>query len=481
MTNRRIYRFKNSVSFNEIDNQARLESLAVVRPTATQELTLSLTIKSDGTFTASGNSMLPGITTEFVDAEDSGVRVRAFHAKTDPCPWAGKYTFAFNNLTNNGTTTPPGGDSIGTATVRGDGLMTLRGTLADGTRFSVNSRPSEDGTYLVFFTPGKTLGSYFQSTFTISQRADEWYHVAENQGTARWVKPANARDLTYRDGFDASLDVQMVEWKSPAKGQLLRDFLGFGEFNIVDINFFGGLSTTTYADFLPTSLGLTARNSFRVASAAGRPSVMNESAWAKIFSSKINPSTGLITVRINITDLVNGKSVRRAVTVNGVFVQLEDIDLSKPYAFGHLLIPPLDRKTGTITSGGFNLPGPFEEDEILLANANTAGTYTAVLEMLPNPSPMPTGIPGNNATVNFTISPDLQNITFAGRKLPLVGDSRPVSLAYTDAQKKSTNNATVTVYLNGSGQVHALATQYFQLSGITVRIRNHNAISVTKN
>lgn len=480
LKNQKSYKFKSALTINEIDNTVYFENIDVVKPKEGLELKLSLEIATDGSFTVDGNALVPNLTTDFVEAEDTTARMRLFNAKTDLCPWAGNYTMAFYNADNNGDTSIPGGASIATATVKADGVMSVKSVLADGTKITASTRPSEDGTYRFFFAPNKTAGSYFYAIFTLSEREDGWYQVDENQGTARWVKAANIKDKSYRDGFDVSFDTSVVQWVPPAKGETLGGILGLGEANILDIDFFDGLSTSTYAAFLPSSLGLTAKNTFRIASALGGPSVTDDKAWAKIFSGKVNPKTGLINITININDTVNGKVIKRKIVVTGVFKQLINSDLDQPYAFGHLLIPPLDKATQTLTSGGFDLPGPIQVDEVLAANLNTAGTYSALLTLLPNPSPLPSGVPADGALVDFSISSNLNEMTFAGLKIPLIGDSRPVSLVYSNASKSPTKNLTVTVYLNGSGTVTSLATQYFQVSGFNVGVRNHTSNTVTK-
>lgn len=485
LKDQKSYKFKSTLTLNEIDNTAGFTNFDVVKPKERLELKLSLKIALNGSFTVTGNALLPALTAGFVEAANSTARLRLYKAKTDECPWTGTYTMAFQYAGNNGETTPPGGTSIGSATIKPDGVMSAKGTLADGTKFSISARPSEDGTYRFFFSPHKTVGSYFTTMFRLTERSDGWFHVADDQGTARWVKSPNIKDKSYREGFDAGFDTLVVQWIPPGTGETLRDVLGLGSTKILDIDFFDGLSPVTYASFLPTSLGLNLNNTFRVASALGGPSVSDDKSWAKIFSGKVDPKTGLITVTLNITDTVAGKTIKRKVVVNGAFMQLENDLLSEPYAFGHLLIPPLDAKTGTLTSGGFDLPGPIVVDAVFAATSNTAGTYSSLLTMLAHPTPLPTGAPANGSTVNFTVSSDLRELTFNGRKISLIGDSRPVSLVYSDAAKSPLNNMAVTLFLNGSGTVQSLAATYNQVqvsgSTVTVKVRYYTSNSISKN
>jgi hypothetical protein len=476
LKNQKSYKFKSQLSFDEINTTAELTDLDVVKPKEGLELKLSLIVADDGSFSVDGNALVPGFEGEFVQLEDSAARLRFYKAKTDDCPWAGVYTMAFHDAVNNGDETPPGGASIGSATIKPDGVMAVKGTLADGTKFTASTRPSEDGSYRFFFGVHKTAGSYFTAFFRLTERGDDWYHVAADQGFARWAKSPNSKDKSYRDGFDASFDASVVQWKMPGKGEALRDFVGFGEYNVLPIDF-SGLSTETYADFLPTTLGLTLKNTFRVASTDGETAVLDEKGWAKIFSGKVDPKTGLITITLNISDVVSGKTLKRKITMNGILAQLETDLLTVPYAYGHLLIPPLDPKTQTLTSGGFTLPGPIVEDEVFAAAGNTPGTYTGTLKELLRTVPGPSSAPANNSPVTFTISRNLQEMVFNGRKLSLQGDSRPVSLVYSDLTKKPLNSLTVTVHLNESGVVFAIFGASYQQLGQNATF---NAATVTK-
>lgn len=481
LKDQKSYKFRTALSFDATNDTASFTNLDVVNPKAGLELKLSVEIAEDGSFVVNGNALLPAITANFTEADGTTARLRLFQA--NECPWAGTYTMAFHSPTTRGGSTPPGGASIGTASIKTDGVMAVKGTLADGTKISTTARPSADGTYRIYFSPHKTVGSYFLAIFKLEERTDGKYQVDEDQSIARWFKAPNSKDKAYRHGFDASYETLVAEWVAPAKGQSLRDLLGFGGTKIIEIDFINGFSPITYAGFLPTSLGLNENNTFRIASTLSGPNVTDQKAWAKIFSGKVDPKTGWISISINISDLVNGKPFNRKVVVNGIFAQLGGDSLNKPYAFGHLLIPPLDARTQTLTSGGFTLPGPFFLDTSVPdvpVTGGTAGNYSAVLTMLEHPTPMPSGVPAHGSTVSFSISSNLKEMTFAGRKIQLIGDSRPVSLSYSDATKTPTKNLTVTVYLNGSGVVSSLATQYFEISGTTVRVRNHTSNTVSK-
>lgn len=492
LLNQKTYKFKAAATFDEINNQAEVEDFNVFKPKTgptPQSLVISLTVNDDGTFSLTGSAQLPGFSGDFSTNPDTTTKLRFYKAKTDDCPWAGTYTLAFPEPDNKGATTPPGGVSIGSALIKPDGVLTLKGTLADGTKITASARPSEDGTYRFHILVHKTAGSYFTAMFTLEPRGDGRFQDNGN-AWSRWAKAANAKDKSYRDGFDAEYEARVCQWVPPGKGETLQGVLGMGEEEVLDIDFFSGLNTTTYAKFLPSQLGITAKNIFRVAAGlAGSPSVLYPERWSKVFSGKIDPKTGLLTLTLNIEDQITTGTPpkikntikKRKVVINGIYQQLVANDLLVPYAYGHLLIPPLDPKTGTLESGGFNLPGPVEIDPFIASAGATAGTYTARLTEVTPGTPPPSNLPPlSPASVTFSISSNLKEMVFNGRKLPLKGDSRPVSLVYTDADKSVKYNVTVTVHLNGAGVVTSLATQYFQLSGFNVLVRNHTSNDVTK-
>lgn len=74
---------------------------------------------------------------------------------------------------------------------------------------------------------------------------------------------------------------------------------------------------------------------------------------------------------------------------------------------------------------------------------------------------VPSAMPADNSVVSFTVSPDLQSCTFAGRTFPLSGDGRPVSLNY--AITAGSLQAALTLHLDASGVVTAFSGGYTQV------------------
>lgn len=367
---------------------------------------------------------------------------------------------AFHDAVNNGDETPPGGATIGSATIKPDGVMSVKGTLADGTKFTASARPSEDGSYRFFFGVHKTAGSYFIAFFRLTDRGDDWYHVAADQGFARWAKSPNARDKSYRDGFDASFDASVVEWKAPGKGETLAGVLGLLENQAFEF----ALDYDFADDRTPTHLTLDAKNQLVVRKGgAWSPSLLVGTGWGKIFSGKIDPKTGLLTATLNLEDDVDPsptatKIVKRKVIIGGVMTQPALVD-SSAFAFGQVLVPPLDPKTGTLVSAATEFVGPFVVDPLVAEAGALAGAYTGTFKVQTSGLTAPSEIPANNSSVAFTVSPDLRSVVFAGRTLRLEedGDGRPTSMIYSDLKSRPT--VVLTLYIN------TVTGEFFGFSG----------------
>lgn len=478
LKNRKTYRFKGSLT--STGDSATLNNLDVIKPKANASLKLTIILSASGSFTASGDASLPDFSGGFIGREGTCSRLSTYTSKSNECPWAGQFTMAFHTPQNEGSTTPPGGASVASASVKPNGAMAVKGILADGTKFTASGRPSEDQHYHFFFNVHKTAGSYFTTSFQLSTRDDGWYQAEGAQASARWAKSPKSEDKSFANGFDTTLQTDIVEWKKPSQGQQLRDLLGFGAVNALSTSFSGAVSAADYANFLPTGLGLSEKNAFRVASAQGGPGLLDETAWSKIFAGRIDANTGLISAVLNVENNISGQKVKRKIIINGVSMQLESDDLSEPFAFGHLLIPPLASTTDTLSSGDFQLVGPMKENPLFASASNTAGDYSAVLTMVAAATPAPSGAPANGSTARFAVASNLRTLTFNGRKISLQGDSRPVSLVYSDAAKSPMNNLTVTLFLQPTGAVRDIAVQYVQVAGFVPKIRNYTSNAVTK-
>jgi len=120
---------------------------------------------------------------------------RAVFGKTNPAPFAGTYTVIFpgsGDLTNSEL---PLGDGFGSVTVDSLGKVTLKGSLADGTKISQTSTVSEDGSWPLFIPlysgQGQLLGwMTFENT-----------GAKELSGLVSWIKEPNVSAKFFPDGF----------------------------------------------------------------------------------------------------------------------------------------------------------------------------------------------------------------------------------------------------------------------------------------
>lgn len=406
-----------------------------------------------------------------------GVKIKTYAAQ-EISPWANTYTLSLSYPTPTGASNPAG---HGYASVKIDnkGVLSLTGKTGDGTALTLKASPAADGSYRIFLKPyGAAVADNFLSGWLkLVTRSDNKFHIPTGSPTSElyWRKPATTpSDKQYRSGFGPLvINPVLTPWTTPKLPQTLGSILGIEPSKVFDIDFTNAFSTTTYAARTPVRLGLTAKNLLAVTEGgSGSPSPFLPAEWAKLFSIKVNPATGVLTGSLTLYDEISTpqpfpklplvKKITRKVVLEGVLHQLLTIG-SGDFAHGYVLVPPLDPKTATQISGAFSFNGPVIDDPIVAASANIPGTYSVQVNQLPNGGlPLPSGIPANNAIVPFTISSDLKSMVFNGRTIPLVGDSRPSALLYTDSKKTPLNNLSVTVFLNSSGAITHLSMMYFQ-------------------
>lgn len=441
--------------------------------------TLSATLSGD-----TGVYSSPGVPINSVCT--TGFRNLTLAAKTT-ADFAGKYTMAMP-LAAAAATGTPAGSGYATVSVSTTGLLTLTGKAGDGTALTASLTPGPNRNYLLFLNPNLRAASYIAGKLNLTSRTDGFHIVPGATGSdLQWAKVGKPTDVSYRSGIpNVGLLVSMEPWKTvptvPA-GQTLGSFLGMEEDKVFDFALAGDLDTANYVTRIPTKLGLTKLNKFRVAGGiVGAPDPITATAeWTKYVTLAIAPTTGLITGTIKISDSVPVQNkpnltVLRTLTFAGVLIQ-PPAGNTAPFAYGYFTVPPLNAKTETTTTSSFAFNGPIEIDPIIVKAAGTAGTYTSYVERRDNSgSPYPTNIPATGLNVTFIISPDLQTLTFNGRVLKLGnGDSRPVALVYTDADAIHTrDNATVTLYLDSNGKVQTGFGSYNQItiSGYIPTIKN---------
>lgn len=116
-----------------------------------------------------------------------------FDKRTNPAPQAGRYTMVIPG--GEDPATEPAGFSYGTVNVDAGGRVKLSATLADGTRISQGATLSKAGYWPLYVPLYSGRGSVLSWVVFAES------HEASFTGELNWVKPANASDRFYPDGF----------------------------------------------------------------------------------------------------------------------------------------------------------------------------------------------------------------------------------------------------------------------------------------
>jgi len=113
------------------------------------------------------------------------------YSKASPAPQAGKYTLVIPGIDN--SSTQPGGDGVGSATVDVAGNVSFSGVLADGTSFTSAARVTSQGQW-PFYAPLYAGKGSIIGWLTFGTNGDI-------SGQVQWVKPAQPTTPYYRAGF----------------------------------------------------------------------------------------------------------------------------------------------------------------------------------------------------------------------------------------------------------------------------------------
>lgn len=436
---------------------------------------------------------------------DNGFKQITFAKGALPYAAAGAYTVAFE-LADTPGQNDPAGSGYAVGSIDAKGLLKLTGKTGDGTVFTAALPAGPDYRYVTFLNPYKRINSFFAGKITLTEREGNGFHMtpAEAGYDFQWKKSSllpKITDKSYRAGF-GPLDVlvSMEPWTVPGKGETIADLFGISSLEIFDIGYDGVFPGTAYTKYIPTKAGLTVQNTLRIAAGgAGSTFGFDPSLWAKVITTKIDPKTGKFTATVNIEDIIEpttptGKSklVKRKVAFEGVLLRPAQGSVA-PIAQGQIIVPPKDVKTDTTTSSMFAFSGNIVEDAIYAAAAPTAGTYKGVIIRQPNEPedpqdemiPYATGTPGPpaGANITFTISPDLQTLTFQGRVLKLVSDGRGTNniITYDDVPEKVGNSCLVHLQIHGTTKrvIGIFATyNQFGRSGLSVVVRVSNFLQL---
>jgi len=248
----------------------------------------------------------------------TGVADRAYYtAKKNPVPpllplpagFAGKYTVAFPavhapNL-GYGATEYPQGAGFGFVTVAPSGVVTVKGTLADGTPISYSNALSLSKHCPIYVALYKGKGCVTGAwLFDSSGNTD-----VASDGPMLWFKAGDPKATRYPGGWGVRLNCVGSLFALPPKGTIASVFTGVG-----------ATAPAGNVDFGATGGNLSA------------PILLSANVDAKNKVQFVSPPAGLLPkLTITLTGLVTGSLVNpdthKVVTFKGIIVQkLQEID-----------------------------------------------------------------------------------------------------------------------------------------------------------
>ena len=173
----------------------------------------------------------------------SGARA-VFNARSNPAPFAGRYTLVFPGQT--GSPSLPAGNGFGTARVLSNGQALFAGKLADGTAVSQSASISEDGAWPLYVSPYSGKGLVLGTLDLLSAPGQD---VA---GTVTWIKSAGTTSRYYPAGFTNEVQVLGSAYVRPAgpAGAILS-------LTNATVTFSGGDFSAAFANSI--ELGLSSR------------------------------------------------------------------------------------------------------------------------------------------------------------------------------------------------------------------------------
>ena len=131
-----------------------------------------------------------------------------FNKKSNPSPYAGKFTVVIPG-DDSRADTEPGGYSFGTVTVDAGGRVSLKATLADGTRLTQSATLSKDGHWPLYVPLYSGSGSVL--SWVVFADSSE----ASFTGTLNWTKPAIATEKFYPGGFAVQHELAGSSYSAP--------------------------------------------------------------------------------------------------------------------------------------------------------------------------------------------------------------------------------------------------------------------------
>jgi hypothetical protein len=132
---------------------------------------------------------------------------RAVFSKTNPAPFAGKYTFLM--LGSPGSTLAPEGDTYGTASVDSNGLVKVKGYLADKTSLAAKVPVAGSGQWPLYASLYSGKGAVLGWAGFTNQSATDF------EGLMSWNKPALPTAKYYPGGFSTEAALLGSRYAAP--------------------------------------------------------------------------------------------------------------------------------------------------------------------------------------------------------------------------------------------------------------------------
>lgn len=204
-----------------------------------------------------------------------------YNSKTNPAPFAGKYTLVVAGGSGSGL---PGGDGYGTVTVSTSGAIKMAGSLADGAKITPSAVATVGGEWPLYASP---YGGQEQILgWVLFSNSPPWSLI----GNVNWIKSSSIKGVKINPiGFDFDTTVTGSIWNSAAS-----PLIGFTDGVVV-------LSGGNLVDNITNNVSVSGTR------------IMNESG-SKL-TMKLNPSSGVLSG--SVANPLNGNSI----PFNGVFLQ----------------------------------------------------------------------------------------------------------------------------------------------------------------
>ncbi len=256
----------------------------------TKQDTLSFNLQLDPSDSAS--QQITGTVSDSAWTAELTADRAAFSAGHKAVNYAGRYTLAIAG--SGDATTSPGGIGWGTLTISPTGLITLQGSLADGTALSQSVSVSKDGLwpfYAAYAPPPAGNGGAVLGWITFSNQP-----ATLLGGSLSWFRPAGKLPVVYQSGF-TNLTVPVVGSAYNATNKPLLA-LSSGQVTLGG----GNLPFT-----ITNQIALASNNVITLMAATGNTNRL---------ALTINKTTGAISGRF-----ANPANSKQTIKVNGVLLQ----------------------------------------------------------------------------------------------------------------------------------------------------------------